>query len=71
MGFQAGGRRFTCACMIHSRRQQQRGSIMGPVQQGLAAAGCHATSPGGPGLSYQMERWKKGMSKDQDSVLEA
>eukprot|EP00983_Pelagomonas_calceolata_P107751 1159381-Pelagomonas_calceolata.AAC.20 len=36
MGFQAGGRQFTCSCMTHSRQQQQRGSRGGHVQQNSA-----------------------------------
>eukprot|EP00983_Pelagomonas_calceolata_P088118 1157118-Pelagomonas_calceolata.AAC.17 len=33
MGFQVGGRQFTCACMTHSRQQQKRQN--GTCQQGL------------------------------------
>eukprot|EP00983_Pelagomonas_calceolata_P060275 1146305-Pelagomonas_calceolata.AAC.6 len=47
----AAGRHFTWACMTHSRQQQQRGSRVGPVQQGLAGSGCHATCPGDPGTT--------------------
>eukprot|EP00983_Pelagomonas_calceolata_P045547 1139789-Pelagomonas_calceolata.AAC.1 len=67
--------------MTHSRQQQQRGSRVGPVQQGLAGAGCQAACPGGPGITLQapplpksslphMERQKMGMSRDQVPVLE-
>eukprot|EP00983_Pelagomonas_calceolata_P064562 1148188-Pelagomonas_calceolata.AAC.5 len=68
--------------MTHSRQQQQKGSSVGPVQQGLAGARRQATCPDDPGstpasttisleLSCQMERWKTGIRRDLEPVLEA
>eukprot|EP00983_Pelagomonas_calceolata_P067245 1149413-Pelagomonas_calceolata.AAC.5 len=55
MGFQPR----SPACLTAG--SNSRGSRMGPVQQGLAVgAGCQAACPGGP----EMERWKKGMSRN-------
>eukprot|EP00983_Pelagomonas_calceolata_P115598 1160217-Pelagomonas_calceolata.AAC.17 len=69
MGFQAGGRQFSCACMTHSRQQQQRGSRVGPIQQGLAGAGCQAACPDGPGTTLRAPPFPKS-SLTRDGEME-